>query len=563
MKSFASRLTLKGRLLTIGITLSTLPLLVTVGVVINQNNAMRRIAQDECSKLAYADLDHIAQSVYALCETHGAAEAGEASSALIRQAIMDIKVGKTGYVYVLHGKGEKRGQYVVSQDGARDGDSIWDAKDASGTLFVQEICAKALNLRRGEIAQQIYPWKNEGDAEARTKVAQIMYYEPWDWVIGVGSYEDEFYEATQRVDSVASHGNAVLVLVLAGAILVSAIVWFLTAREVTGKILRAVTDLSGASIQVASASGQIAESSQYMASGASQQAASLEETSASLEEVASMTRQNADNVGQCNRLMNETIQTVNGMAKAMTEMSGAIQDIKKSSDETAKIIKTIDEIAFQTNLLALNAAVEAARAGDAGKGFAVVAEEVRNLAQRSAEAAKQTAILLKESQTNADNGVQVASRVTEALQKTVTNSGRVAQLVGEISAASKEQTQGIDQVNTAVSQMDKVTQSNAANSEEAASASVELAAQARDMEGIVGALSKIVGGTNGRSNGRHNGKAALAADSHLKMQDSTYERRVALPASTLARRTSIVAGGRRAVRPEVVIPLDDGDLPDF
>jgi methyl-accepting chemotaxis protein len=168
--------------------------------------------------------------------------------------------------------------------------------------------------------------------------------------------------------------------------------------------------------------------------------------------------------------------------------------IKKSSDQTAKIVKTIDEIAFQTNLLALNAAVEAARAGEAGKGFAVVAEEVRNLAQRSAEAAKNTAALIEESQKNAANGVSVSQEVAEILKKINDVAGKVALLNREVTAASDEQTKGIEQINKAVAEMDKVTQTNAANAEESASASEEMTAQAKELQDMVNQLVSLVEG---------------------------------------------------------------------
>ncbi|MGC4030960.1 MAG: methyl-accepting chemotaxis protein [Tepidisphaeraceae bacterium] len=177
----------------------------------------------------------------------------------------------------------------------------------------------------------------------------------------------------------------------------------------------------------------------------------------------------------------------------MAKMSTAIHDIQKSAGETAKIVKVIDEIAFQTNLLALNAAVEAARAGEAGKGFAVVAEEVRNLAMRSAEAAKSTSAMIEQSVQNSRGGVLIAEEVGQVLGEITSTSEKVNALIAEIAQASSEQSKGIGQVNTAVTQMDKVTQSNAAAAEESASASEELAAQAAGMSGVVVELMALVG----------------------------------------------------------------------
>ncbi len=237
--------------------------------------------------------------------------------------------------------------------------------------------------------------------------------------------------------------------------------------------------------QVASAGQQISAGSQSLAQGANEQASSLEEISSSLEEMSSMTKQNAENANQAKTLAGEANANAAQGKQAMARMSDAINKIKDSSDQTAKIVKTIDEIAMQTNLLALNAAVEAARAGEAGRGFAVVAEEVRNLAQRSAEAAKNTANMIEESVKNAEEGVAIASDVAKSFEAIAGSNSKVDDLIAEIAAASQEQSQGIDQVNTAVAQMDKVTQQNAANSEESASAAEELSSQAEELQKMV------------------------------------------------------------------------------
>jgi methyl-accepting chemotaxis protein len=282
----------------------------------------------------------------------------------------------------------------------------------------------------------------------------------------------------------------------AGAFVVAAGVGFAIVRSTRRQLTAISSTLSGGADQTASASSQVSASSQSLAQGASEQAASLEETSSALEEMSSMTKKNADTAQQAAALAADARQAADRGASSMQKMSGAIADIEKSAQETAKIIKVIDEIAFQTNLLALNAAVEAARAGEAGKGFAVVAEEVRNLAMRSAEAAKNTSSLIEQSVGNAKAGVSIADEVGKSLGEIVDCNTKVNGLIAEIAAASKEQATGVEQVNMSVSQMDKVTQQNAANAEESAAASEELSSQAEQLRLCVSDLLTLVGATS-------------------------------------------------------------------
>jgi len=244
-------------------------------------------------------------------------------------------------------------------------------------------------------------------------------------------------------------------------------------------------EVSVAADQVASAAAQVAEASQSLAEGASEQAASLEETSSSMEEVASMARSNVEGVQEGDRLMKETSEVVDRTRTSMKDVMGAMEEIAKASENTQKIVKTIDEIAFQTNLLALNAAVEAARAGEAGAGFAVVADEVRSLAQRSAEAARQTAELIEAMMARVAQGKEILARAEGDFSQVAERAEKVAQIMAEIAAASREQAQGIEQIKEALSQMDRVTQQVAANAEESTSAAEQMKAQAETLKGIV------------------------------------------------------------------------------
>jgi methyl-accepting chemotaxis protein len=238
--------------------------------------------------------------------------------------------------------------------------------------------------------------------------------------------------------------------------------------------------------QVTNAATEISSGSQALAQGASEQASTLEEVSSNLQEISSMTRQNASNSKEARAMSDGARTATEGGMRNMKRLSEAVERIKESSDSTAKIVKTIEEIAFQTNLLALNAAVEAARAGDAGKGFAVVAEEVRNLAMRSAEAAQNTAQLIDEAVRNTENGVALNSEVSQNLEEINTQIEKVSVVMAEIAAASEQQNQGVEQINVAVEQMNGVTQQTAANSEESASAAEELSGQAQEMLGLIG-----------------------------------------------------------------------------
>jgi len=327
--------------------------------------------------------------------------------------------------------------------------------------------------------------------------------------VGIPAYEDSIKAVDASVDynrklgmdastasKSAARSSIILICIALGiALLVAGLLTWQIVRSTTRVLRDLATNLDQGATQTASAARQVSSASQTLSSGASEQAASVEETSASLEEMSSMIRATADNAQRAKVLAGEAQGVAQAGSRTMVEMTQAMAAIDSSSAEVAKIVKNIDEIAFQTNILALNAAVEAARAGEAGAGFAVVADEVRSLAQRSAAAAKETAEKIDAAIASSRNGTQSCNKVRESLVQITDKVSCTDSLVGEIATAAREQAQGIEQINTAITQMDQVTQSNSASAEESASAAEELDAQAATLKDMVGQLRQLIGGT--------------------------------------------------------------------
>ncbi|MDD2900943.1 MAG: methyl-accepting chemotaxis protein [Syntrophales bacterium] len=417
--------------------------------------------------------------------------------------------------------------------------------------LVDKAAALALANKAEEAAKVLFTEVRQPQAKLLANIEALVQYQ-------VKLAKEEGEAGTKAADT----ARYIMLLLSGGAILLGALIAFFLTRSITRPVNRIINGLNDGSDQVASASIQVSSSSQSLAQGSSEQAAALEETTSSLQEMASMARSNAESARQADVLMGETARVVDTANSSMGDLTRSMKDVSASSEETAKIIKTIDEIAFQTNLLALNAAVEAARAGEAGAGFAVVADEVRNLAMRAAEAAKNTANLIEGTVNKVKEGSEVVQKTAEAFSQVADSTTKVKELVAEIAAASNEQAAGVDQINKAVEEMNGVTQQVAANAEESASASEELNAQSEQMKTMVGELVALVGGqTNGHhvfpQNGNgHNGRRVL----------QTGVAKIHQAISRPRKDTKLLDHDHRvAVTPDKVIPLEErpGSFQDF
>ena len=389
---------------------------------------------------------------------------GEPDKAAIEKSLNEkIKIGKTGFVFVM----DSKGNMVIH-------------KKVQGQNWIKKPFIAQMAREKNGYLRYLSP------KTGTWKVTAFKYYQPYDWIVGASYFEDDTLAGPLKSMGIKSF----LVSVPTIGLLILVFI-FLVRREIS-RPLQSIQDLlRSSSGDIASTVNQVTSSMDALADGTSAQAASLQESSAALSELASRTRQAADTADQANEVMQSGSGSLGKATRAMDNVIESMDVVAKKSGETSKIIKTIDEIAFQTNLLALNAAVEAARAGEAGKGFAVVAEEVRNLAQRSAEAATSTSGMIEESVSRTKDASQLVDETSSAFTEVTDNDQKVAAMLVEISQDAAEQAGRIENLNTAVAQIDSVTQRNAAIAEETASAGRLLADKAREMDNAVRILSRM------------------------------------------------------------------------
>ncbi len=434
--------------------------------------------------------------------------------ALLKDKIRAHTIGKTGGYFVIDGKpGADQGKVLIDRNTAREGKNLLDAKDAAGQSWVREMIEQKDGILRHTLAD------TEGGA-ARERFTVFSQYPDWKLVIAGTAYVDEL-----EADLIAARNRFLLLGLALGALLAAGLWWMLrravsmplaevvsvaervaagdlthrlpaTRRDEIGQLMRAINGvgdgLSGivdkvraSASTIASSTGQIAAGNADLSARTEAQAGSLERTASSIEELAATVRQNADSAQHAHDMVQSASQAANAGGQTVERLVDTMSGIHTTAQKIADITGIIDGIAFQTNILALNAAVEAARAGEQGRGFAVVAGEVRSLAQRSAAAAKEIKALITRSVEEVQAGNEAARGAGDAMQDIVTRVERIAGFMGEISHASREQSQGIEEVNQAVTSMDEVTQQNAALVEEAAAAAESLRQQAQELRGAV------------------------------------------------------------------------------
>ncbi|MDP0500571.1 MAG: methyl-accepting chemotaxis protein [Verrucomicrobiota bacterium JB022] len=455
---------------------------------------------------------------------------GQAPDEAIRRMVRPVRFEEdnSGYIFAY------RGTITVYHPDREPGSDFTNQRDENGFAYMQELARQA--AEGGGFVHYITEKPGFGRVPKVSYACLVPGTDVW---ISSGVYLDNLQAAREEVLE-AIEAEAFKIQWLTAGIGAGLIIFvllpmaYVISRNITRQLTQTSDFLSHSSDQVATAAHAIAASSNDLSSGACQQAAAIEETSASLEEISSMAKSNAENSQQCNHLMQETMAALEDATTRLEMLTRSMDAIARSNQETQKIIRTIDEIAFQTNLLALNAAVEAARAGEAGAGFAVVAEEVRSLANRSAEAAKSTSALIETGVQRMEEGNTLVKVCNEVFASLTDKSSQVAQLLTGVADASVQQSSGVGQVSKAVQDMDSVVQKNAAGAEESSASAEELSALAAELQQSVAQLDQIVRGAK---------KSARKATEELPEQEPARQAPAPKPAKTPLRSPSLKVNG--------------------
>ncbi|EDY81228.1 Cache domain family [Verrucomicrobiia bacterium DG1235] len=382
-----------------------------------------------------------------------------------------------------------------------DGKNLAEVADPNGKHLFSEMAKTARAQGAGFVD---YYWPKPGHEKPAAKISYVKLQEEWGWIIGSGIYVDDV-QAQLRSLFFYIYGVIALIAIL------SVIAFSFVARSISSPINRIIKNVENGAERITSATGQVSDCSTRLANEATTQASSLVQAASAVEEMNSMTGRNAEHSSQAHALMGSTNQIIEEAGKSMEILTESMLSMTKSSEESSKIVRTIDEIAFQTNILALNAAVEAARAGESGAGFAVVADEVRGLAQRAAKAAKDTGVLIEDTVQKINQGSKIVSDTAEAFKGATSRSAQLSQLIEQIDTASSQQARGIEEINTTISNLDTITQENAANAEESAAAAHELSSEAIQLHQLIEDLGSIVHGQSKSHQASKNNRSTKAA----------------------------------------------------
>ncbi len=461
----------------------------------------------------------------------------------LRQQIKAIKVGLTGYIFVL----DAQGTYLISRNGERDGENIWGSKDAEGRLFVQEIVKKGLALNEGEFAQVHYPWKNPGETKARTKTTEIAYFSPWGWIVGAGTYDEELMAGVDIIRSTNRQGTVIMLATLGASLLIILILWRVIAFGITRPLRRAVdmlkdisegqgdltkrldvgnrdeigelahhfnqfiAKLQGIMAEISSNSGIVANSAAELSTASTQIAGNAKTMSRQTTQAASSSRETAEKVRSIAFFAKEMSESAAGVADAVSGMNRSLNEVAHSSQKEleivlaatrhaetgkhimdklgivaqsiSKVTEVISDIATQTNLLAINATIEAATAGESGKGFAVVAQEVKDLSRQTATATQEIKKQIDEMQTSTESAIKAIDLVVKVIEE-------VNIISRMIVSAIDSQTRNFQGITESISQVNSSAQRVSDNVAESAQGLEEVSVTLNQVNGVVADTSQ-------------------------------------------------------------------------